>query len=136
MYQGWLLCSRLNMPFHRNWGLHDIKTTIRFQGGSNAVTIFSMQFLSFSRRLTEQFPPEAFTSELSAEEGQRVKSLYASGILRQIWRRGDMPGAAIIWEAGSEDEVRAAIESLPIFQAGMLELVALIPLEPYPGFVS
>jgi len=95
-----------------------------------------MQFLSFSRRLTEQFPPEAFTSELSAEEGQRVKSLYASGILRQIWRRGDMPGAAIIWEAGSEDEVRAAIESLPIFQAGMLELVALIPLEPYPGFVS
>jgi hypothetical protein len=36
--------------------------------------------------------------------------------------------------AGSEAEVRAAIASLPISQAGMLELVALVPLEPYPGF--
>jgi hypothetical protein len=30
--------------------------------------------------------------------------------------------------------VRAALESLPIFQAGMLEIVALVPLEPYAGF--
>jgi len=30
--------------------------------------------------------------------------------------------------------VEAAIASLPIFQAGLLEIVALIPLEPYPGF--
>ena len=99
-----------------------------------AVRIFSMQFLSISRRRTDQFPPEAFTPELVANEGKRVKALYASGILRQIWKRGDMPGAAIIWEAGSEAEVRAAIESLPIFQAGMLEVVALVPLEPYVGF--
>ena len=55
-------------------------------------------------------------------------------MLRQIWLRGDLPGAAIVWEAANEDEVRAAIESLPIFQAGMLELVALAPLKPYPGF--
>jgi len=45
-----------------------------------------------------------------------------------------MPGAAIIWEAGDEAEVRAALASLPIAEAGMLEVVALIPLEPYPGF--
>jgi hypothetical protein len=30
--------------------------------------------------------------------------------------------------------VRAALDSLPISQAGMLEVVALAPLEPYPGF--
>ena len=93
-----------------------------------------MQFLSISRRRTDQFPPEAFTPELGAREGQQVKALYASGILRQIWKRGDMPGAAILWEAASEAEVLAAIGSLPIFQAGMLEIVALIPLEPYAGF--
>jgi muconolactone delta-isomerase len=93
-----------------------------------------MQFLSISRRRTTEFPPEAFTPELVTHEGQKVKALYASGILRQIWKRGDMPGAAILWEAGSEVEVRAAIESLPIFQAGMLEIVALVPLEPYAGF--
>jgi muconolactone delta-isomerase len=93
-----------------------------------------MQFLTLSRRRTDAFPPEAFTPELTGREGRRVKELYAAGILRQVWRRGDMPGAAILWEAGSEAEVRQAIDSLPIAQANMLELVSLVPLEPYPGF--
>ena len=97
-----------------------------------------MQFLSISRRLLGhlpgEFPPEAFTPELGARETARVRELYAAGILRQIWKRGDMPGASILWEAPSKAEVEAAIASLPIFQAGMLEVTALIPLEPYPGF--
>jgi muconolactone delta-isomerase len=95
-----------------------------------------MQFLSISRRRTDQFPTEAFTPELMAHEGRRVKALYASGILRQIWKRGDMSGATILWEADGEAEVRAAIASLPIFEAGMLEIVALVPLEPYAGFAN
>jgi muconolactone delta-isomerase len=93
-----------------------------------------MQILSLSRRLVDKFPPEAFTSELIAREGRRVRELYASGLLRQIWKRGDVPGASILWEAVSTAEVQAAIESLPIYQAGMLEVEALVPLEPYPGF--
>ena len=93
-----------------------------------------MQFLSLSRRRTDAFPPEAFTAELVAREGLRVKELYAAGILRNVWRRADVPGAAIVWEAIDEAEVRAALESLPIFQAGMLEILALVPLAPYPGF--
>jgi len=93
-----------------------------------------MQFLSISRRRTDQFPPEAFTPELIAGEGQRVKALYASGILRQVWKRADTPGAAILWEAPGEAEVRDAIATLPIFAAGMLEIQALVPLEPYAGF--
>ena len=104
--------------------------------GSRLFYNLFMQFLSISRRRTDAFPPEAFTAELVAREGQRVKALYACGILRQVWKRGDVPGASIVWEAGSEAEVRAAIESLPIYQAGMLELVALIPLEPYAGFAA
>jgi muconolactone delta-isomerase len=93
-----------------------------------------MQFLSMSRRRTDAFPPEAFTGELMVHESQRVKQLYGAGILRQIWLRGDLPGAAILWEAANEAEVREAIGSLPIFKAGMLELVSLVPLNPYPGF--
>jgi muconolactone delta-isomerase len=93
-----------------------------------------MQFLSLSRRRTDVFPPEAFTPELMARESQRVRELYASGLLHQIWRRGDIPGAAILWEVASEAEARAALDSLPIFQAGMLEILALVPLQPYPGF--
>ena len=93
-----------------------------------------MQFLSLSRRRTDAFPPEAFTPELTGREGQRVKELYAAGLLRQVWKRGDTAGAAILWEAATEAEVRDALASLPIAQAGMLEIVALVPLEPYPGF--
>ena len=74
------------------------------------------------------------TPERIAAEGQRVKELYVAGILRQVWKRGDMGGAAILWEAASEAEVRAACESFPLFKAGMLEIVALVPLEPYAGF--
>lgn len=93
-----------------------------------------MQFLTLSRRRTDAFPPEAFTAELVAGEAQRVKELYATGLLRQVWKRGDMPGAAIVWEASNEADVRDAVASLPISKAGMLELMALVPLEPYAGF--
>lgn len=84
--------------------------------------------------MTDRFPAEAFTPELIAAEAQRVRELYATGMLRQVWKRGDTPGAAIVWEAASEAEVRAAVASLPIFKAGMLELVTLVPLEPFAGF--
>jgi muconolactone delta-isomerase len=73
-----------------------------------------MQFLTLSRRRTDAFPPEAFTPELSNQEAHRVKELYASGILRQVWRRADVAGAVILWEAGSEAEVREALNSLPL----------------------
>jgi muconolactone delta-isomerase len=93
-----------------------------------------MQFLSVSRRRTDAFPPEAFTPELGARETARVRELYAAGLLRQIWKRNDIPGATILWEAASEAEARAALASLPINQAGMLEIVVFVPLAPYPGF--
>jgi muconolactone delta-isomerase len=93
-----------------------------------------MQFLTLSRRRIDAFPPEAFTPDLIVQEAQRVKELYATGILRQVWKRGDTPGAAILWEAANEKEVRDAVASLPIYKAGMLELSVLVGLEPYAGF--
>jgi muconolactone delta-isomerase len=93
-----------------------------------------MQFLTLSRRLTDTFPVDAFTPELLARESLRVKELYASGVLRQIWRRGDVAGATILWEAASEAEVRAALESLPLRKAGMIDFPAIVPLHPYPAF--
>jgi len=84
--------------------------------------------------MVEEFGSEAFTAELGGAEAQRVKELYAAGLLRQIWLRGDKPGAAILWEAANEAEVRAAIDSLPIKKAGMLALETLVELKPYPGF--
>jgi muconolactone delta-isomerase len=93
-----------------------------------------MQFLSISVRKIAEFGAEAFTPELTAAEGARIRELYAEGLLRQVWRRGDMPGACIVWEAETENDVRSRLQSLPIFKRGMLEIVSIIPLAPYPGF--
>ena len=93
-----------------------------------------MQFLILSRRRMEVFPPEAWTPELIEAEGQRVRELYSAGVIRNIWRRKDMPGAAILMEAASEDEVRAAAASLPLAKRDMLEVVVVTQLDPYPGF--
>jgi muconolactone delta-isomerase len=93
-----------------------------------------MQFLALSRRRTDAFPPEAFTPELIEAEGQRIRELYTQGILRSIWRRQDTPGATLILEADSEQQVRDTLATLPLAQYGMLELVLLTQLLPYPGF--
>ena len=93
-----------------------------------------MQFLSVSRRRTDEFPAEAWTPELLAAEGERVRELYAAGIVRSIWRRQDIPGAAMLIEAANEDEARAAVASLPLATRGMLEIVVFTALEPYPAF--
>ena len=45
-----------------------------------------------------------------------------------------MPGACILWEADSEQSVREMLDKLPLVKAGMLEIVAVIPLRPYAGF--
>jgi muconolactone delta-isomerase len=82
-----------------------------------------MQFLALSRRRTDAFPPEAF-----------IRELYTEGFIRSIWRRQDTPGAALLIEANSEEEVRATLATLPLAQRGMLELAALTQLLPYPGF--
>ena len=95
-----------------------------------------MQFLSISRRRTDAFPPEAFTPELVSGEAQRVKELYAAGLLRQVWKRGDAPGAVILWEAASEAEAREAVASLPLAKAGLLEITIFLALEPYAGFTK
>jgi len=95
-----------------------------------------MQFLTLSRRRVDQFPPEAFTAELLAGEGRQVREFHAAGLIREIWMRGDVPGAAIVWEAASEAELREALAQLPLFQARMLEIAALVPLKPYPALAA
>jgi muconolactone delta-isomerase len=58
-----------------------------------------MQFLVLTRRRMDAFPAEQWTPELIVAESQRVREMHASGSLRSIWRRKDMPGAAILFEA-------------------------------------
>jgi len=93
-----------------------------------------MQFLALTSRDMEQFSVADYTPELIEAEAQRVRQLLMEGTIRQIWRRGDIPGACLLLEAANEVEARSAISTLPLAQRGMLKVAVLTNLIPYPGF--
>lgn len=92
-----------------------------------------MQFISISQRRSG-FSDEACEA-LRDEEARRVRELYSVGLLRQIWHRGDLHGACLLWEAESEEQVREMLGTLPFARAKMLE-IEIIPLVPYRAFAS
>ena len=92
-----------------------------------------MQFVTLSRRRADKFSESEFAPYIP-DEMQQARALYAEGFIRQIWRRDDVAGACILWEADTEASVRDLLNRLPLVRAGMLEIIALIPLRPYPGF--
>jgi muconolactone delta-isomerase len=89
-----------------------------------------MQFLTVSRR---KDTAEAASDELRRAEFQRARVLYSEGRIRQLWHRLDGPGACVLWEAESEDQLKEMLGSLPFFQAGIVE-VSVIALRPFQGF--
>ena len=91
-----------------------------------------MQFLIVSRRRNEDFSDADFAALVDAEREQ-ARQLYADGCARQIWLRGDVPGACLLLEADSEEDARQRVNTLPLFGAGMIEF-SVIPLKPYAGF--
>ncbi len=78
-------------------------------------------------------PRRRVRGTLIEAEARRARELYAEGFIRQIWRRSDQPGACILWEAGSAEQVGDQLQTLPFIRAGMLEL-SIHPLLPYAGF--
>ena len=92
-----------------------------------------MQFAVLTRRKTDQFTDAQFAPILDAE-AEHVRESYAEGFIRQIWMRGDTPGAFMMVEAGDESEVRENLATLPLHKAGMLEIIAVVPLKPYRAF--
>jgi muconolactone delta-isomerase len=91
-----------------------------------------MQFLSLSCRRADHFSDAEFAALVDVEIAQ-ARALYADGFIRQIWHRGDMPGACILLEADSLEQARARLHTLPMVRAGMLE-ISIVPLVPYAGF--
>ena len=89
-----------------------------------------MQFLTVSRRCETA---AAASDELRQAEVQRARVLYSEGRIRQLWHRADGPGACVLWEAESEDQLKEMLESLPFVQARLVE-VSVIALRPFKGF--
>ena len=91
-----------------------------------------MQFLAISKRLDTKFAPTDL-AVLAEDEFEQGRALYAQGFIRQIWHRADTPGACLLLEAESGQQVREMLGTLPFFQAGILDIL-VIPLKPYAGF--
>lgn len=91
-----------------------------------------MQFMVLSSRNTGQYEEADFEAVIPAET-QRVRQLYADEVVRQIWLRGDRPGACFVVEAADEDAARSTVDALPMAQSGLSEFT-IIPLRPYRGF--
>jgi muconolactone delta-isomerase len=67
-------------------------------------------------------------------EFEMIRRLYAAGLVRQIWLRGDAGGACAIVEAASTDEVAEKFNALPLIREGYLQPPMIVPLKPYSGF--
>jgi uncharacterized protein YciI len=93
-----------------------------------------MKFLAITRRHTDRFSETQFAEHLPAEADQ-ARANYASGVFREIYSRGDVPGAVIVIEAPDLDAAAGLMAALPLSQHEMME-VEVIPLRPYRGFIG
>jgi muconolactone delta-isomerase len=92
-----------------------------------------MQVLAIVRRRTETYSDEQFAPMLEPE-AQAIRTLYAQGIVRNIWSREDALGAVVLLEADSLQSAREIVAELPLVQSRMAELQMMIPLRGYRGF--
>lgn len=73
-----------------------------------------------------------FQPHLNAE-ALRVWELYQSGIIREMYFTQDDHWAVLLLECSGKDEAEAALSTLPLVQANLIQF-ELLPLIPYDGF--
>ena len=76
--------------------------------------------------------PEQFTQHLAAE-ARRAWELHQSGVIRELYFRGDRSEAVLMLECVDVHEAQQVLATLPLVQAGLIRF-DVIPLAPYPGF--
>ena len=61
------------------------------------------------------------TPDLLKEEMAHVWRLLKTGVIREIYGRVDAPGAVIVFECDSMEEVKSSVAAFPLSMAGFLE---------------
>lgn len=92
-----------------------------------------MQVLVVVRRRTERFSEQEF-APLLEPEAQAIRTLYAQGVVRNVWSREDALGAALLLEAESLERAREIVAMFPLVERDMAEVEKIIPLKGYRGF--
>jgi hypothetical protein len=90
-----------------------------------------MKLLALERE-RPQAQAQDFQPLLQAE-ARRAWELTQAGLLREIYFRADRSQAVLVLECDTLAAAQAALDSLPLVQAGLIEF-EIIPLRPYPGF--
>jgi muconolactone delta-isomerase len=90
-------------------------------------------FIAIARRDYDRFTVADFTQDLLDAEAEQARRLYADGVFRQVWGHTSPAGAVILLEADSLDAAHAALRTLPLDQAGMLQ-VEVLTVSGYRGF--
>jgi hypothetical protein len=72
-------------------------------------------------------------AEVRPAEARRVWELYQADVVREMYFRADRPNGVLVLEVPDLAAARAAIDSLPLVVAGLIDF-DLVPLKPYPGF--
>jgi hypothetical protein len=72
-------------------------------------------------------------AEVRPAEARRAWELYQADVLREIYFRADRPNGVLVFEVPDLAAARAAIDSLPLVAAGLIDF-DLVALKPYPGF--
>ena len=74
----------------------------------------------------------SITADLLKEEMTNVWRLQKAGVIREIYGRADAPGAVIVFECDSVDEVKGYLAAFPLSKAGFLEWDFLPLSAPLP----
>ena len=90
-----------------------------------------MQFLLLAQVI--EGTPDDRLVPLLKPEAVRAWELYTAGTLRSLHSRTDVRGVVGMLEGADLAEVKRAVDSLPLVQAGMLK-TDIIALKPYVGF--
>lgn len=92
-----------------------------------------MQFLVHTSRNSDA-DPKVLTDGM-ANEISKVREMYGAGAIRQIWHRDGRPGAVIMMEVEDRSALDLALASLPLVNAGAVNVDEIIELRAYAGFV-
>ena len=90
-----------------------------------------MKVLALERDLAPGDDPRF--AELRSAEARAVWDLSQADIVREIYFRADEPSAVLVLEVPDGTAARAALNTLPLVAAGLIEF-EVVPLRPYPGF--
>ncbi len=75
---------------------------------------------------------ESFRPLLKAE-ALRAWELYQSGVIREMYFRGDREEAVLVLECETVRDAQKQLATLPLVKAGLIAF-DVIPLRAYPGF--